>query len=247
MKILLTGDWHLDWITEGIRRYNDIECKIWEIVDYAKEIKVDYFVFLGDLCNPNTSRSHRSIACAINVARSLEFDGIKSLWITGNHDVIEDGSGDHTLMALSEAGFLVYDRPNSEIITSVDSSQDMLVIALPYTSMVNDYDSAEFMSSCANHYRDRSKRMPVLVIGHLHIEGMIPGSENIEMSRGRIVVWPIRMIMDLFPNAIVAGGHYHKGDPSGKILIPGSLARLTFGESDNELGIIVVEGGKCNV
>lgn len=246
MKILLTGDWHLDWVTEGVRRHDDIEFVVWAMVDHAINLKVDFFVFLGDLCNPNTVRSHRAVSCAISAAKALEFDGIKTVWITGNHDVIEDGTGDHTLMALAEAGYQVFDRPEPKMIASIDAKHSLLLVPLPYVALARDYDPVEIICVASEHYKDRPKRTTVLVAGHLGMDGITPGSESVDMARGRHVSWPIAEVNEYFPGAIVAGGHYHKGDCSDEVIIPGSPARLNFGEEDNFPKFVIVEGGiKC--
>ena len=112
IKVLLTSDFHLDFITAGVDRYTDVCNSVDETVAAAIKEKVNLYIFLGDLCDPDTVRSNRSIAKAVSVARELEASGIESWWLVGNHDVIEDGSGGHTMLALEAAGFTVLDRPD---------------------------------------------------------------------------------------------------------------------------------------
>ena len=124
----------------------------------------------------------------------------------------------------------VYDGPCLEVFGGCD------VLALPFTSRAHAYDPAEAV-------RQNGTDAPALVLGHLNIEGIEPGSETADFPRGREVFLPVPLIRERFPNATIACGHYHRRQVFQGVHIPGSLARLTFGEEENEPGFLIAEVG----
>jgi DNA repair exonuclease SbcCD nuclease subunit len=238
MRILLTSDWHLDAATAGFVRFDDLRATVRRIVDVAIAERVALFVFMGDLSNPDSVRVHASIEVAVEAAMNLARSGIPSRWLTGNHDVVEDGSGASTLSPLRPLSGVestnpypmvrVYDGPCFESIGGVG------VLALPFTSRARAYDPAEVVSQF-------EANLPILVVGHLNIEGIEPGSETTDFPRGREVFLPIRVIRERMPKALVANGHYHRRTQYNGIHIPGAIASLTFGEQLNVPGVLIAE------
>ena len=237
MKAIITSDWHLDASTAGMPRFLDVFDAVQDAVRLAVDMKVDAFIFVGDLTDPDTQRSHASVGVAVEVAANLWFEhGIASRWVVGNHDVIEDGSGSHTLAALRGLeqglggnGIRVYGAPTCELFDGVS------IVALPFTARSHAYDPAVFV----REVEVESTR--VVVLSHLNIEGIESGSESSEMPRGREVFLPIGEIRKRWPKAIVVNGHYHKRQTFNGIEVTGSLERLTFGEQDNDPGFLVLE------
>ena len=232
MKLLISSDWHGDHVTHGVSRFAEISRAVHESVDRAIEEQVDVYAFLGDLCNPDSgSAVFRTTRLAIEVATRLRASGIKFLAISGNHDVIEDGSGETTLTPLSglvdEDGMItVCEQPALLML------DDVFVAAFPFTASAHAYDPVakwtEFQQKIVQlteHWKCEKK---VVVLAHMtEIEGVEPGEETTEMSRGRGVPLPA----DLMINAdLVANGHFHRQQLHGHVWIPGALARLTFGE-----------------
>ena len=99
------------------------------------------------------------------------------------------------------------------------------VLALPYTASSHPYDPVAFV----NEYLDVDD--PVLVVGHLVVEGVDKGDESGEMARGRDVRFPLEAIESRVPAArrLMINGHHHRRQIHKGIYIPGSLARLRFG------------------
>lgn len=249
-KVLITSDWHLDKVTAGVDRYSELRCAVNDIVATAIAKRVDLFLFTGDLCDPDTggdaARTHRAIAFAHHIAQVLQAEGIRSAWLAGNHDVIEDGHGTTTLSALSSAAqseFNVFEQPQSDVA----ADGDIALIALPYTARSHRYDpDGVIRKFSAAGVGERAKL--VLIAGHLMIEGIEPGSETKDMPRGRDVMFPYKAICECFPNAVLVNGHYHKNQtyypPKRKgppIHIPGPIARLTFGEEKLKPGFLMLE------
>lgn len=239
MKILFTGDWHLDRMTAGFDRFDDVREAIGQTVNAAMENEVDLYVFLGDLANPNNIRSHRAMATAIGVAETLRRAAIDSIWIVGNHDVIEDGSIDFdgdaysTLSPLKAAGFDVFSKPAmcSHFIKIIQ------IVAFPFPASHLIYDPIAEIEKITNI----DSNLPILVVGHLSLSGAKLGSESVEMTRGRTIEWPVAAIKEYWPNAIMVGGHYHRQQTCSGVMFPGSLARLGFDEETNTPGYLILE------
>lgn len=230
MRGLLSGDWHLDVVTAGFDRYEDGRDRVRDLTNAAIEEGVDFFVFLGDLTDPDNVRSHRAVATAIGAYRLLKKNGVDSLWVVGNHDVINDGSELSTLVGLKAAGATVIEQP-----TLIEKAGHLIAV-LPYPSKGLEYDPAGWVEDV-----DAYGAQPVLVVGHLSYPGVSTGSESAELARGRDVEWPVEAVRKRWPNAVLVGGHYHRRQEYGGVSFAGSLERLSFGEENNEPGYLLVE------
>lgn len=238
MKLVIASDFHLDASTAGMSRYHDVVEALDTIATDCVSVGADMFLFLGDLTDPDTVRTHRSVAYGVSLALRLDVAGVRSGWLVGNHDVIEDGSGDHTLMAIRAAmGFTdrvtVFDRPSVQWI-----ADDVLLVALPFTARSHPYDPAEFVRTVKVEPREGMK---VVVVGHLNIEGIGPGSETTDMPRGRDVFFPVDAVQARWPGALMFNGHIHKQQRFNGVYIPGAPCRFTFGEEHNTPAYIVCE------
>lgn len=228
MKAVVTSDWHLDAVTVGVNRFDELKRSVLQSVEYTIDTKADYYLFLGDLCDPDSGSSvFRCVELAIWVANTLAEKNIQSMWLAGNHDVIEDGSGDTTLSplrALSHRHVSVIERPK------VFDMEASVMVFLPFTATSHAYNPRDFVRKLPAPYA-----RPLLVAGHLSIPGMTPGEETVDMARGRDIYLPYDDIVAVSKEAMILNGHYHRSttfhpEPGGPpIRIPGSLARLRFG------------------
>jgi DNA repair exonuclease SbcCD nuclease subunit len=238
IRILHTGDWHLDKSTAGVARFDDVARAAQQTVDHAIREKVDLYCFTGDLADPDSGPVVlRCAELAIDLAVQLSDAGIPSWWIAGNHDVCEDGTGTTTLSPLRKlrSEVRVVERP------IVCRGAAMTSILLPYPSMADAYDPIEFVAEA-----DVAEGLPVFVAGHLtQLEGVVPGEETNEMPRGRGIPWPV---VTCDPSWLIAGGHWHDRQvvkvAGRQFHVCGSLARLTFGEERNEPSFNIYELGK---
>lgn len=238
MKVLVTGDWHADKSTAGVDRFDDVRDAALQTVDAAIAEGVDLWAFLGDLTDPDDGpRALRAVTLAIECSERLTAAGILNIWIAGNHDVIEDGSGRTTLAPLkaldSKGNSRVYEVPACR--TGEDTG-DVALVMLPYPPASRSFDLSKDFAACISGIKCRTG----LVLAHAtNIPGAVEGEETFEMPRGRGVSLPLGII----PNGwTIANGHYHSPQvtPSG-VLIPGALQRLTRGEARNEPRYLLVD------
>jgi DNA repair exonuclease SbcCD nuclease subunit len=236
MKVVASSDWHPDHVTHGVSRFQEVKEAAHRTVDRAIEESADLYAFVGDLCDPDTGSSvFRCVELAVDVATRLAARGIASAWVAGNHDVIEDGSGDTVLSPLRALANLthlvkVFERPG------VMDRAGGHVLCLPYTATSHAYD----VEAAIAEFGPTVNKAKTIVLGHLNVAGIVPGEETTEMPRGREVWLPVEAAKRVARH--VVNGHYHRRQRTKDgVWITGSLARLTFGEEGNEPSFLVLE------
>lgn len=248
MKILLTSDWHLDAVTAGFARVDELRAYVRELGRVLEAAHAsspfDAVFFLGDAHDPGGMLASLFTSIVIDAARMFgDWTPEGSIWIAGNHDVIESSRLVTTLSPLAAVsdrlGARVYELPGFTTIGRLG------VLALPYVSRVTSSTSAYIEALEAAYGAAEAHDGPVGVIGHLTVPGALMGSESREMARGRDVDFPAMRVAALSP-VFVANGHYHDAQiveyGELRVIIPGSPARLTFGErNDGEKGYTVIE------
>jgi len=210
-KIVAVSDLHLDWVTRGVSRFEEARGALNQAVECALKIDADLFLFAGDICNPDSgSRVFRCMRAAQDAAMSLSLAGIDNLWLAGNHDVIEDGSGETTLEPLKSIGgsTTVLDTPQTWAVQGSPTSNPVTVevLALPFTATSHAYDPAAFVRDALKRADMRDK--PLIVLSHLNINGIVPGEETSDMPRGRDVFLPASLLVSAA--TVVIQGHYHR-------------------------------------
>lgn len=247
VKIVASSDWHLDHMTHGVRRFDELRAATDVTADAAIEKQADVYVFAGDLTDPDSgSCVFEVLEVAIGIALRLARVGIPSLWLAGNHDVIENGRRRTTLAPMVGIHPLV--QVFEQGVTSAvqwPGGARLEVLALPYPSATNGYDIGETLD---HQEKYKVTEYPLLVLSHLTVPGVVPGEEVGEMARGRDVLYPVERVLKIVKQrkrAVMIQGHYHRQQSlnyGGVYMhIPGSLARLTFGEEHHRPGYIVVE------
>jgi DNA repair exonuclease SbcCD nuclease subunit len=256
VKFLFVSDVHADWVTYGVSRYEEIAKSMHETVAVAIEEEVDAYFFLGDLSDPEDGiAALRSLGLAMGCALELGEAGVQSFWLTGNHDVIENGRGESVLSPMAAMGHPLVELIDAPLfdVRNDRSGQKAAwnLIALPFTASSHGYDPAAFVEACGRQLsaprHAAQSELPTIVVGHMtHIPGVQPGEETKEMPRGRETAFPLDAVAAIKGTKFVANGHYHRqqkfvADNGLEIHIPGSLARLTMGEERNEPGYLLVE------
>lgn len=242
MRIGCFSDLHLDWVTRGRSRFDDISQAVDRTIQEVIKRKVDRFFFLGDLCDPDRNlTTTRAVTCVMEAAVELSQAGIPSHWLAGNHDVIEDGSGATMLrpfraLPYGRASIWLHEEP---ILMSAFGAEDdpnpVGLLALPFTATSHPYDPEALAQEAL------AIDNPLIVISHLAVAGVQPGEETKEMPRGREVLLPRETLQKRKAPTLILQGHYHRRQVFEGVHICGSLARLTFGEEDNNPGFLIVE------
>lgn len=243
IKILASSDWHGDHSTHGVSRFAEIRDAVHHTVDRAIEEDVTAYAFLGDLCDPDSgSCVFRVVELAIEAAVRLAERAIDSIWLAGNHDVVEDQTGNTTispLRALAGMGKIkrvhVLEQPDVvRLRPRLGGSAYADVLGLPFTASSHSYDPRKAIQK-ASEVTTPSR---LVILSHLSVPGVVPGEETHEMPRGRDVVLPAELAVE--KAKLVLQGHYHRQQRTKEgIWIAGSLARLTFNEERHEPGYLL--------
>lgn len=246
MRLLHSSDWHVDVVTAGFRRFDDVTAAVNESIRAAIDMKADYYLFTGDFCDPNNDgSSHLYSRFLLESAIELADAGVKSIWMAGNHDVVESGEGVTTLSSLralstsAHYAHMVHLVETPQALSLLKGTQykpetdDVAIICLPFTSHDRDYDPAERVKFLGKTLREKF----VIIASHLNVEGIEIGSETTDFPRGRNVFFPKDACNELEESGktvLRLQGHYHKQQVFEGIYVVGSLVNLTFGEQDNK-------------
>jgi DNA repair protein SbcD/Mre11 len=240
VKLLLTADWHIDAVTAGVPRVDEIDGFVEKLVEVIEKEKIDFFFHLGDFFNPGKMLCSYYTAKMIEIITEISHTDVERIvLIAGNHDVIENSRGATTLSPMVAAfpchpKIHIFEQPGATLLHVREET--IAVLALPYVARAcNDPQNlANVLMSVKG-----SGSTPLVVVGHMTVPGATVGSETKDMARGRDLDMPD--LSELKP-ALVAAGHYHRAQRVGEVVIPGSPFRFTFGErNDENKGYTIVE------
>lgn len=243
MRILVTSDWHVDASTAGVERAAELESYVAALaarLEDTRKPRVDVLIHAGDFADPGSLYDCRWIATIMRHVAVLHRRVGRSIWIAGNHDVIETSGGWSMLTPLAEAaiagwceGIEIVEAPSLIGIDGVG------FLCLPYVARSVE-KAPKYRDFYTDALEEAGRRRKLVVVGHLSIPGITPGSEE-EMPRGREMIFPVDEIAEFRP-AVVINGHYHarqtfaaRTSSGGNlpIEIPGAPIRFTFGERDD--------------
>jgi len=258
VRFVVSSDWHVDATTGGLERLPEMESYVDELCAYMRENQIDAFMHLGDLWDPGTLSDAR---WGRFVARSM-LDTVRSttsgtsLWIAGNHDVVDVVEPTSILsplrvLAAHMDGVHVAVREMPSLVWFPEQAgKAVAVLALPYVSLLVERSPA-YAGAIAEAFGEAreavAKGHRLVVVGHLSFDGMHPGSEE-EMTRGREVAFPVAEVAALRPT-LVLNGHYHERQTIRRGVAPleldveivGAPLRLTFGDAAVGRGFLVAE------
>lgn len=245
MRILITSDWHLDWVTAGKPRLPEMCDHIEELIAVVESESIDVVAFLGDAFDPGQMLGPMYGDVVSRAAGRFAWGArMGTIFLAGNHDVIETSEPRSTLSSLAGIqpwvdGLFVAERP------CVHDVGDVRFLLLPYVSRAawragTEADAVRALDAADVRTRGKKK---LVVLGHMTIPGAVMGSESRELARGRDLDLP--SLAELEPDLVV-NGHYHRHQVvrhgGVDVVIPGSPLRLTFGEAeDRRKGYLVAE------
>ena len=244
MKILITSDWHLDWVTAGKPRLEEMCAHIEGLIAVVESQAIDVVAFLGDAFDPGQMLGPVYGDVVSRAAgRFARGARMGTIFLAGNHDVIETSEPRSTLSPLAGIqpwvdGLVVFERPGVHVIG------DVCFLLLPYVSRAASRGQNGEMVGASMRAVDRRRgKKKLVVLGHMTIPGAVMGSESRELARGRDLDLP--SLGELEPDLVV-NGHYHRHQVvrhgGVDVVIPGSPLRLTFGEAaDRRKGYLVAE------
>ena len=260
IRIVVSSDWHVDWVTAGVERFSDVDAHLESIVDYIEENDVDHFLFGGDAFDPGGSQEAQWSTFMIRAAERIQerIHG-SSLWLAGNHDTHNRSPVLTVLSPLRSAGrwasgrVHVVEEPEVVLLESDIGGHEVCVLALPHVArpgvgrLQEGADLDQFIHTATIPLnRDGPDDAPLVVLSHMQLPQMHAGSEG-EMDRGRQAFLPVEAIRAIQPAPVaVLNGHYHRPEvvvvDGLEVVVIGAPQRFTFGELDETArGFVVVE------
>jgi DNA repair exonuclease SbcCD nuclease subunit len=244
-RILLTADWHIDAVTGGLPRVDEIDPFVEELKEAVIREKVSHLIHMGDFFDPGGMLcSFYTEKVIMIVSDLLAVDRLDTITLlAGNHDVIESSRGTTTISPVAaafsgEPRVQVFEQPSRFVLTT-QPDQIIRGLALPYVARAAYREEAfpeavKGLSELGDY--------PLIVVGHMTVPGAVLGSESSDMPRGREIDLPVFELSKLRP-VFIANGHYHRAQVTeSNVVIPGSPFRFTFGErNDKKKGFTIVE------
>lgn len=250
MKLIVSTDWHLDAVTGGRPRLPEMEAYIDQLVEAVVEERADVFIFAGDAFDPGSMQGPMLTTKMLEFAAEIHqaLDGGMSIWLAGNHDVVETAEGYTTISPLRALEgptfqrFYVAERAMSLQVSDEDGRSHQ-ILALPYVARAAMAPGLEaYEAALEDARRAVSDGRKLVVVGHMTVPGAALDNESRELARGRDLDLPD--LSDLEP-ALVVNGHYHEHQTvryaGMEVVIPGSPLRLTFPGGSPTRGYLVAE------
>ncbi len=245
--LVIISDLHGDARAHGKPRFEEFERVTRRAAMVAIERKAAAFLFLGDLCDPDSGAVvFRCQHVLADAALQCAQNGVHVVLVAGNHDVCGDGLGTTTLTPL----WFLENLATPEgwgVVRVVEQPRTfqlghLVVHALPYTEPRKSVDLDAHVRSVGAERRFPGRKNVVLF--HGSIPGLVPGEEATEMPRGREVVLPARAIRESIPRPHVFCGHVHKRQwfecEGLRGLVVGAAMAMSHGEEDHDPGFVCV-------
>ncbi len=266
MKILHFADLHIGVETYGrlnpetglSTRLEDFLKALDQLVDYAIDNKVDLVLFCGDAYKSREPTQTQQREFAKRIYR-LSTAGIPIFLLIGNHDLpnaIGKATSTEIFDTLTVKNVYVSNRPEVQRIPT--ASGIIQVVSLPWlrrsdlltkedTKNLNfeqiDQRLKEAMTRIiADKAKELDPELPAVLAAHVWVVGATVGSES-SMTIGQEHALTVSNI-DNPVFDYIALGHLHKHQVLSKnppVVYAGSLARLDFGEAEDEKGFYLVD------
>lgn len=244
MKIVILGDTHfgggfslgkIDSNSHLNTRLLDFSNTFDYVIDYMENNEVNHFFITGDIFDNRRPQASELSLFSKKICRLSEL-GIQTYVVIGNHDLIKEQSAT-TLDVLSSLKLpLVHIFPDMESIVCNDMFN---IIFLPFRTKemldcsTNDGAVERIKSFLQYEIKRLNNNKPVIVIGHLMIQGTMIGNSVLDAAPGEVVLPP-----EIFKgiNGVIMG-HVHphiivKKKPF--IVHLGSMECKDFGEGKHK-------------
>ena len=266
VKILHFADLHLGVETYGrinpetglSTRLEDFLKALDQLVDYAIESKIDLVLFCGDAYKSREPTQTQQREFAKRIYR-LSTAGVPIFLLIGNHDLhnaIGKATSTEIFDTLTIKNVHVSNRPEVRRIPT--ASGDIQVVSLPWLrrsdlltkedtkNLTYEQIDQRLKETMTQIIADKAKELdadlPAVLAAHVWVVGAKVGSES-SMTIGQEHALQVgNVIQPAFD--YIALGHLHKHqvlNENPPVVYSGSLARLDFGEAEDEKGFYVVE------
>lgn len=227
-QILIFSDLHLsNWAYGSSINTQGYNSRLWaqfqaamEMINDAKERGVKTALFTGDLTHTHGRLDTAVLDRAATIFKELRRRGIQICAIAGNHDMASRSGTPNSLSFLAD-----------EEISGHWVVNDLEVRGMAYSAA--EEPLKQFLGEAGGGERPR------LLLMHQGVSG-VPLASGYMLDE--------RLTPEMIPdNCIAAVGHYHQyKQVSERLIVPGSLTPLTWGDIDNPKGWILydLESGK---
>ncbi|MFX0122427.1 MAG: exonuclease SbcCD subunit D [Candidatus Hodarchaeota archaeon] len=233
------------------------------VVDYAIQEQIDIFVICGDLYDRVTIGPTLLRQVREKIWQPLIENRIPIVLVGGNHDspqILEKGSPFGEISIIPNSYAVRY--PQSQKVKAHITGEEIGFVLLPYMTATQavayaeeqieeEIERGQHMLRSQQLFRDWIKHEVnqldtkiKFIIGHFYVEG----------SRIRYIPYPdqlpheFKFKKDMLPLEnvdLAVFGHVHTNQVllNGKLLVPGSLERVDFGETTEDKGFYVYDTG----
>ena len=260
MKIAVSSDWHVDTVTAGVEREPELRDHIDALALFGRRHRSQGtgLIVMGDYFDPGTRRDCERAAFLIDAWRMLRDHYDWSVWLAGNHDVVERCSYD------AEQNVLDFSTVLTPLRACVDSGDewhgrtvvaeqawaarhmaagesgwaDVAVLALPFVAACVRKemgkvapDSDGNAVELARDWLNEHEDRILIIAGHRTIVGIHPGSETTDMPRGGDYPIPpaaLELARQNPKRVVVVNGHYHEPQTFVHEGVPISISGCPF-------------------
>jgi len=258
--------YRLDFRTGLSQRTLDFIKALERVVDYAIKEKIDIFVICGDLFDRVTIGPTLLRQVRERIWQKLLVNHIPIVLTGGNHDspqIIEKGAPFGEISIIPNS--IAVRSPQSTKITALHTKEEVGFILLPYMTasqtveyvenvLGEEIERDQYLIRSQELIREWIKRQVKsldskvkIIVGHFYVQG----------SKIGIIPYPDQLphefifkkdMLPLDEIDLAVFGHIHSTQVIyDKVLIPGSLEKVDFGETEEDKGFYIYDTDKKNL
>ena len=266
LRILHTADWHLGQTLQGFPRDSEHEAALGELVQIARQKKIDALILAGDIFDRETPPARaETLFYATMMQLRADNPQLTIVLVAGNHDSagrVEAPRPLYAALGIHAVGHISRKDGALDMARHLVPLPDAAgvvrahILAIPYLHAANlpGYAKASeeggspivrevgrlYAEAFANA-RALAGGLPVIATGHLNVKG---GEVSGGAERAILIGGEHAVPADAFDSgfAYVALGHLHKPHPAGRreVRYSGSLFPLSATEMGHAHGVTLV-------